>query len=99
MKYNSNNTKINLTIGILVSSVLSMSVARAEKQVLPFVFNTVEACDKIFPDLRSAPIGSKCRTTKGAIFERVFKDGFGEAWKDPDGRIWSDMIGGNSNSG
>ena len=44
-------------------------------------------------DLRNAPVGTKCRTSKGAVFEKVFRLNFGEAWKEPDGLIWSDVVG------
>lgn len=36
----------------------------------------------------SAPVGTKCETSKSAIFERVSDDNFGNAWKGPDGLIW-----------
>ncbi|MCM2279067.1 MAG: hypothetical protein NDJ89_13410 [Oligoflexia bacterium] len=45
-------------------------------------------------DLRTkAQLHVKCMTSKGAIFERVSRDHFGEAWKGPDGVIWSDRVG------
>jgi hypothetical protein len=47
-------------------------------------------------DLRTAQIHVKCMTSKGTVFERVSRDNFGEAWKGPDGLIWSDRIGSNS---
>lgn len=44
-------------------------------------------------DLRAVPAGTKCRTAKGSIYERVWREYFGEAWKGPDGMVWSDLIG------
>jgi hypothetical protein len=49
------------------------------------------SCNSI--DVRAAQVGTKCLTGKGAIFERVKRTGWGEAWKGPDDLIWSDMIG------
>lgn len=53
----------------------------------------IKACSDGSVDLRQAPVGFKCRTSKGSIFERVVRANFGEAWKGPDGLIWSDFIG------
>lgn len=53
----------------------------------------IKACNDGSVDLRSAAVGFKCRTSKGSIFERVAKNNFGEAWKGPDGLIWSDFVG------
>ncbi|MGK5089088.1 hypothetical protein WDW86_16140 [Bdellovibrionota bacterium FG-2] len=53
------------------------------------------SCD----ELREVRTGFKCRLSKldgeGAVnvFERVERAGFGEAWKDPSGLIWSDILG------
>lgn len=52
---------------------------------------TPEACDSV--NLRTAQIHVKCITSKGSIYERVSRDNFGEAWKGPDGFIWSDRVG------
>lgn len=41
----------------------------------------IEDCSDRSVDLRSAAVGFRCRTSKDAIFERVAKNGFGEAWK------------------
>ncbi|MFL5812786.1 MAG: hypothetical protein ACJ763_04360 [Bdellovibrionia bacterium] len=38
-------------------------------------------------------VGTKCITSAQGIFERVDYEGFGEAWKDPNGIIWSDKLG------
>jgi hypothetical protein len=32
------------------------------------------------------------RTTTGAVFTRVTRAGFGEAWRDPSGMIWGDIV-------
>ncbi len=49
------------------------------------------ACSSINP--RTAKLHDKCTTSKGAIYERVSRDHFGEAWKGPDGLVWSDRVG------
>lgn len=36
----------------------------------------------------------RCRSSKGHVFERVHRFGFGEAWKSPSGAIWSDLMPG-----
>lgn len=41
----------------------------------------------------SSQVGDRCATTSGHVYERIAKEGFGEAWKDPSGLIWSDRIG------
>lgn len=56
----------------------------------------IKACDDGSVDLRSVAVGFKCHTSTGAIFERVSRDGFGEAWKGPDDLIWSDFVGEDS---
>lgn len=55
------------------------------------VNQNISACGGL--NLRTSPVGTKCRTSKGAIFERVSRLNFGEAWRGPDGIIWSDVIG------
>ncbi|MBI2522564.1 MAG: hypothetical protein HYV97_19245 [Bdellovibrio sp.] len=40
----------------------------------------------------TVPIGFKCRTSKGAIFERVVSPTLGEVWKGPDSVVWSDQV-------
>lgn len=44
-------------------------------------------------NVNTAPIGTKCETSAGAIFERVERANFGVAWKGPDGLVWSDIVG------
>lgn len=43
-------------------------------------------------DLRAAPVGFKCSIENFWVYERVDRQGFGEAWKAPNGLIWSDRI-------
>src|SRR5262249_47071098 len=52
---------------------------------------TLVACSSI--NLRTAQLHVKCTTSEGSVFERVSRDNFGEAWKGPDGVIWSDRVG------
>ena len=51
------------------------------------------ACNDPSINLRTAPIGFRCQTSKGTIYERVTRENFGEAWKGSDGFIWSDCVG------
>lgn len=53
----------------------------------------IKACNDSKIDLRTVASGFKCRTSKGAIYERVARVNFGEAWKGPDGLIYGDFIG------
>lgn len=39
------------------------------------------------------PVGTLCTTSRGSIWTRVSRKKFGEAWKGPDGFIWSDRLG------
>jgi hypothetical protein len=49
-------------------------------------------CQDISVNLRKAPVGFKCQTTQGAVFERVDAGAdFGEAWKNGD-VIWSETF-------
>ncbi|OGQ15794.1 MAG: hypothetical protein A3B70_04380 [Deltaproteobacteria bacterium RIFCSPHIGHO2_02_FULL_40_11] len=50
-------------------------------------------CNDHSINLRTVPIGFKCVTSKGSIFERVLHKNFGEAWKGPDGITWSNHVG------
>jgi hypothetical protein len=52
----------------------------------------IHDCNDHLIDLRTVDVGFKCRNTKGKIYERVAKANFGEAWKGPDGLIWSDIV-------
>ncbi|MBI2646171.1 MAG: hypothetical protein HYW85_03945 [Deltaproteobacteria bacterium] len=45
-------------------------------------------CSDLSAALR-ATVGSKCKTSKGAVYERVNRDNFTEAWKGPEGMIWN----------
>ena len=53
----------------------------------------IKACNDPTTDLQAVAAGFKCRTSKGAIYERVTRNHFGEPWKGPDGLIWSDHVG------
>lgn len=44
-------------------------------------------------NLHGVKPGFRCRTSIGSVFERVVRENFKEAWKGPDGLIWSDYIG------
>ncbi len=44
-------------------------------------------------NLRKVQPGFRCSVVGGGIFERVAHDKFGEAWKTPDGVIWSESFG------
>ena len=58
----------------------------------------IQACNKA--DLRNAPVGFTCKTSKGVMYERVDRQGFGEAWKDHNtGITWSGIIGQFNNLG
>jgi hypothetical protein len=64
------------------------------------VAGPIPSCHSI--DLRTAASHTKCMTSKGAVFERVQireldqrLTALTETWKDPDGRIWGDVIAEN----
>ena len=48
---------------------------------------------------KAIQVGTRCTTSKGALYVRVSKENFGEAWKGPDGVIWSDYVGSKRNTG
>jgi hypothetical protein len=71
------------------------SIANIEKRLAAVETNVKkidEACNSIDFNLRTEPVGFKCISKEGLYFERVSKDKFGEAWKDPDGTIWGDVL-------
>ncbi len=70
----------NIALALLVFAVGTSAFA----EMIP-------TCTSIKP--KSASIGAKCATSRGAVYERVSRDKFGEAWKGPDGLIWSAQIG------
>lgn len=89
-------------IGVLAMGALSISAARADEEIIETALTQpapIKACNDGSVDLRSAVVGFKCRTSKGGVFERVAKDAFGEAWRGPDGLIWSDFVGWATNDG
>jgi hypothetical protein len=49
----------------------------------------IAACTTLDRSGGQISVGTRCRTSKGLVYERVRKDGFGEAWRGPDGLIWS----------
>ena len=77
---------------------LEKNVAELEEIIrqMPIPPVQIKACNDSSTSLRSVAVGFKCRTSKGAIYERVARDNFGESWKDSDGLIWSDYIGSHS---
>jgi hypothetical protein len=78
-------TKSLIAAGLIaqLSAFTAQAEQRAKKTETP-------ACSSI--NLRTAQIGAKCLTFKGALFERVSFNNFGEAWKGPDGLTWSDLL-------
>ncbi len=70
-----------MKIFIIALSLTASFLASASEQV---------PCSSV--NLRAKKPGFTCTTSKGAIYERVSRDGFGEAWKGPDGIIWSQQI-------
>lgn len=44
------------------------------------------------------PLKTRCVTSKGALYERVSRSYFGEAWKGPDGLVWGEVVNGNYTS-
>lgn len=47
-----------------------------------------DACTNVHTNLETVVPGFKCRTSKGASYERVSYGGFKNAWKGPAGLIW-----------
>jgi hypothetical protein len=43
-------------------------------------------------DTRTSPVGLKCMTTDGSVYERVSVSGFGMGWKAPNGLVWSGRL-------
>lgn len=57
------------------------------------ITSDIKACNDPAINLRTVLVGFKCKTSKGGVFERVFRPSFGEAWRDPDGMVWSFYTG------
>ena len=76
------------------SPISTQAPRPASKPVDPY-----KACTDPSVNIHEAPIGYKCRTSRRAVFERVERDGFGEAWKGPDHRVWSQVIETNTQQG
>lgn len=85
--------KIESPISTIDKNVSEIS-ATLETQKGSFEEEMPISCSSI--NLREAEINVKCITSKGAIYQRVSKDKFGEAWKGEDGIIWSDIVGTSS---
>ena len=56
----------------------------------PVAKSNLPECDSV--QSRNKPVGFKCISSTGHIFQRVQKEGFGEAWQDGQKNIWSDKI-------
>jgi hypothetical protein len=52
---------------------------------------TFSSCD--LKGSRDKPVGYKCHTDSDEVFSRVERDGFGEAWIDSHGVVYSDSLG------
>ncbi|MGK5083925.1 hypothetical protein WDW37_11545 [Bdellovibrionota bacterium FG-1] len=79
-----------VVMGVMMPSAVHAASLNNRRVVLGV---EIKACNDHETDLRSVAPGFKCRTSKGWLFERVAKSSFGEAWKGPDGWIWSDEVG------
>jgi hypothetical protein len=49
-------------------------------------------CRRLEWDEKGIPVGKSCMTDAGSVYTRVERVGFGEAWRGPDGLIWSDIL-------
>lgn len=76
---------IALTAMLLPSASWANQSSPQLDSCTPFLHN-------IFVLLGDIPVGTRCQTSRGGIFERVDRTNFGQAWKDPSGRIWSDTL-------
>ena len=76
-----------ITTVALFPVISNADIAHLEQSSIPV------ACSSI--NLRMAELHVKCTTSKGTVFERVSRRNFSEAWKGPDGLIWSDCVGGS----
>jgi hypothetical protein len=63
-----------------------------------YVLKAKSACTQFDLDVHTQAVGFKCITKKGKWFELVSRNGFVEAWKGPDGTIWSDELIGYSST-
>ena len=92
---------VELNQGASSDYEISMQVASSISPRLIYKLVVQMPCLRLGSKER-ALIGIRCRTTKGAIFERVEKSGFGEAWKlvrgvpstegMDRGKIWGDRL-------
>lgn len=80
-------------VGLLAVSVLPIGMAHADAGSVSLTDVVIPACADPTINLRTVLPGFKCRTSKGAVFERVARDSFGEAWRDPNGLVWSNYVG------
>jgi len=71
--------------GILTALVLGMG------QSATWAAANLPDCHDV--NLRTVSVGFKCSVENWWVYERVLRSGFGEAWKAPDGLIWSDRLG------
>lgn len=80
---------------VLITMVLAIAFAEEvaySSTVRPAADQSLLACGVL--DRNSPiPIGTRCTTSKGSVYERVLRANFGETWKGPDGLIWSDRVG------
>lgn len=81
---------------------LQKRVRHLEKQVINLEARELLKKQDVLPtdaiackalDTRNAAIGTKCYTTRGALYERVEQTTFNAAWKGPDGLLWGDHLG------
>ena len=85
--------------GLRLSEVFYIPSKKSANDNKPSTESSLKLCSDESMNLRTVDIGYKCQTSRGAIYERVAQDKFGEAWQGPDGLIWSDTIGQYTNTG
>lgn len=78
-----------MTISVKAQSTLQEEGAVPRAQIEELKANgQIQHCNP--ENFERSPVGQKCVTSKGAVFEKVLEPKFGIAWKGPDGLIWSD---------
>ena len=86
-----NQTRMGVVmLKILIGIMMMFSLSAFAGDTISSDSDTPRLCKNMTESEKN--LAGKCQTTDGYVYERVLKEGFGSAWKAPNGTLWSDVI-------
>jgi hypothetical protein len=91
-------TELSLRIKSAIGKIIRAGSGKVASLVTPPAEDKAPTLECADSSLTSAPIGTQCITHLGHTFTKVNHQGFGMAWQDPSGTVWSWKTGNVSNN-